>query len=74
LEVQSIADRCELHYDVVESRREVILVGRIGSFGHPIVQGDMVADAPGLEYDTKLIWRGQHGVRNGKNSTSCELD
>jgi hypothetical protein len=34
----------------------------------------MVIDAPGLESDTMLIWRGQHGECRGESRVACLLD
>jgi hypothetical protein len=35
---------------------------------------DMVADAPGLEADTKMLRRGRRGVRNDESSAACLLE
>jgi hypothetical protein len=35
---------------------------------------DMVADAPGLESDTKLMWRGRRGVCRGESRSACLLE
>jgi hypothetical protein len=35
---------------------------------------DMVADAPGLETDTKLIWRVRRGDRSGESRAACLLE